>query len=136
MIPGDAPTPPRRFRHHYTVTEAQALLPFLERWLHEMRLLRQTLDRQCDRIGELLYEHGDQGGPRVDEWVRNIIQARALMREFARREIQLEDLDRGLVSFPSIRGGREILLSWEEGDDEIVYWKEIGAGPLGREKMG
>lgn len=136
MIPRDTPPPPRRFRHHYTVTEAQALLPDMGRWLHEMRLLRQSLDRQCDRIAELLHDHGDQGGTRVGEWVRNIVRARALVREFSRRDIQLEDLDRGLVSFPSMRGGREILLSWEEGDDEIVYWKEIGSGSLGREKMG
>jgi hypothetical protein len=135
MRPEDKTPSPRRFRHHYTVTEAQALVPDINRWLHEMRLLRQSLDRQCDRIAELLHEYGDQGGLRVGEWVRNIVRARALVREFSRRDLQLEDLDRGLVSFPSIRGDREILLSWEEGDDEIAYWKEIGSGPMGREKM-
>lgn len=126
----------KRFHHHYTVAEAQALLPQVARWLVEIRLLRQTLQRQDERLAELLHEHGDQGGSRVEDWVRNLDRMRTLGEEFSRREIQIEDLDQGFVGFPTIRLGREVLLSWQEGDDTLEFWKEIDSGEAGRERIG
>ena len=117
---------PMRFKHHYTVSEARLLLPEIERWLAELRLLRQSLPRMEERLAELRYELGDQGGSRVDEWLRHVVRIARLAWEFRRRDILIEDLDRGLVGFPSIMAGREVLLSWEEGDDDVGYWKELG----------
>mgnify|MGYP000594313942 CR=1 FL=1 len=59
---GEGGSKNRRYRHHYSVAEAQALLPQISRWLVEIRLLRQTLQRQDERLAELLHDHGDQGG--------------------------------------------------------------------------
>jgi len=58
-----------------------------------------------------------------------------VLREFARRQIQLQDLDRGLVDFPAIVGGREVFLCWEEGEKEVEYWHELDAGYAGREPL-
>ena len=127
---------PTRFQHHYTVAEAQALLPQISRWLVEIRLLRQTLQRQDERLAELLHDHGDQGGTRVEDWVRNLDRMRTLEEEFARREIQIEDLDQGFIGFPTLRLGREVLLSWQEGDDALEFWKDIDSGESGRERLG
>lgn len=116
-----------RFRHHYTVAQARVLLPDIGRWLHEVRLLQQEVIRLDARLAELRHDFGDQGGVRVGEWTRGVVRWRQLLREFQRRDLLIEDLDRGLVSFPSIMAGREVLLSWEEGDEDVVYWKELGA---------
>lgn len=126
----------RRYRHHYSVAEAQALLPEVTRWLVEIRLLRQTLQRQDERLAELLHDHGDQGGTRVDDWVRNLDRMRGFVDEFNRRDIQIEDLEQGMVGFPALRSGREVLLSWQEGDDAIEFWKEPDSGESGRERLG
>ncbi len=125
----------RRYRHHYSVAEAQSLLPQIARWLVEIRLLRQTLQRQDERLAELLHDHGDQGGSRVDDWVRNLDRMRGLVDEFSRRDIQIEDLDQGMVGFPALRAGREVLLSWQEGDETIEFWKEPDSGETGRERI-
>lgn len=125
-----------RFRHHYTVADAQSLLPQISRWLVEIRLLRQTLQRQDERLAELLHEHGDQGGTRVEEWLRNLDRMRTLGEEFARREIQIEDLEQGFVCFPTLRLGREVMLFWQEGDEALEFWKEIDSGESGREPLG
>lgn len=124
-----------RYSHHYSVAEARALLPEVARWLIGIRLLRQTLQRQDERLAELLHDHGDQGGPRVDEWIRNLDRMRGLVEEFNQREIQIEDLEQGLVGFPAMRAGREVLLSWQEGDDTIEFWKELDSGASGREPI-
>jgi hypothetical protein len=126
----------RRFRHHYSVVEAEALIPLVTGWLMEIRILRQTLQRQDERLLELLHDHGDQGGSRVNDWIRNLDRMRSLADEFSSRELQIEDVEQGLVGFPAIRAGREVLLSWQEGDDRIEFWKEPDAGQAGREPLG
>lgn len=124
-----------RFQHHFTLAEARALLPQVTRWLTEIRLLRQRVQRQDERLAELLHDHGDQGGERVEEWVRNLSRLRDLFAEFSRREIQVKDLERGLVDFPSLRGTREVFLCWEEGEEDIEHWHELDTGFAGREKL-
>ena len=127
--------PGRRFCRHYTVAEATALLPDVARWLDELRLMRQEVARLGERLAELRHELGEQGGTRANQWARSMVRLEAVFHEFRRRGILVEDLDRGLVGFPSIMAGREVLLSWEEGDEAITYWKETGPGGPGREKM-
>jgi len=131
--PGDLPV--QRFARHYTVAEATALLPDVVRWLDEMRWMRQEVARLGERLAELRHELGEQGGTRANEWTRSMVRLETVIHEFRSRGIVVEDLDRGLVGFPSIMAGREVLLSWEEGDEAITYWKEAALGNLGREKM-
>ena len=131
--PGDLPV--QRFARHYTVAEATALLPDVVRWLDEMRCMRQEVARLGERLAELRHELGEQGGTRANEWTRSMVRLETVIHEFRSRGIVVEDLDRGLVGFPSIMAGREVLLSWEEGDEAITYWKEAALGNLGREKM-
>lgn len=114
-----------RFRRHYTVAQARMLLPRVGQWLHELRVLRQAMPRMEERLAELRHEFGDQGGARVDEWVLAVVRVARVEWEFRRRDILVEDLERGLVGFPSIMAGREVLLSWEEGDEDVGYWKEL-----------
>ena len=133
---GDGEQQKRRFRHHYSVSEAEALVPLVTRWLTEIRILRQTLQRQDERLLELLHEQGDQGGARVNDWIRNLDRMRRLADEFSRRDIQIEDVDQGMVGFPAFRAGREVLLSWQEGDERIEFWKEPDASQAGREPLG
>lgn len=123
---GGGQQPAMRFRHHYTVAEARGLLPDIGRWLDEVRLLNQSVSRLEERLAELRHDFGDQGGHRVDAWTRGVVRLRQVLHEFKRRDLLIEDLDRGLVGFPSILAGREVLLSWEEGDEDVGHWKEIG----------
>lgn len=104
------------------------MIPLLTRWLHEIRSLHSSLLRQDKRLMELLAEHGDQGGHRVEEWVRNVDRLRSILRELETREIRVEDLEKGLFGLPSIRCGREVLLSWREGDERIEFWSELDGG--------
>ena len=122
-----------RFRSYYSPDEATALIPKISRWIEELRLLRQSLDRQAERILELIYDHGDQGGPRVNDQTRGLVRWHELMREFSRRDLQIRDLETGKVDFPARRGDHEIFLIWQEGDTKVDAWREIptshGPGP-------
>jgi hypothetical protein len=58
-----------------------------------------------------------------------------VMTRFQKREIQVKDLDRGLVDFPAYIGGKEVFLCWENGEDDIEFWHDLESGYAGREKL-
>lgn len=124
-----------RFSKHYTVVEARTLLPHVRVWLVELRHLRSGLARRDDYLASLLAQHRDLGGSRVESWVRDFVRFRTLIGEFNSREIQIKDLDRGLIDFPALRGTREVFLCWQEGEEDITFWHDIDAGFAGREPL-
>lgn len=49
--------------------------------------------------------------------------------------VQVKDLDTGLLDFPSLRDGEEVLLCWHLGEDEIRYWHTVDGGFAGRQPI-
>jgi hypothetical protein len=58
-----------------------------------------------------------------------------LFHQFTSRDIQLKDLDRGLLDFPAIIGNKEVFLCWEQGEDDIEFWHDLDTGYAGREHL-
>ena len=78
---------------------------------------------------------GDLGGELVNTWVRTLADLEEVLLEFQRREIQVKDIERGLVDFPAIIGGKEVFLCWEQDEEDIEFWHELDAGYAGRERL-
>ena len=123
------------FRRHYTREEARHLLPDLRRWLKQLVQLRDRLHQYAMRIAPLLENHQDVGGENVNRAMETLAQVQALLKEFRTREIQIKDLDRGLVDFPALRGDQEIFLCWELDEEDIDFWHDLTSGYAGREKL-
>jgi hypothetical protein len=49
--------------------------------------------------------------------------------------VLVKDLDRGLLDFPALRDGEEVLLCWQVGEDEIEYWHGVDEGFTGRKPL-
>jgi hypothetical protein len=49
--------------------------------------------------------------------------------------VLVKDLDSGLVDFPALREGLEVLLCWKLGEDEIRYWHGLEEGFAGRKEL-
>ena len=126
---------PNQFKHHYTREEAQAQLPQLRQWLDRLRELRRELEKRDRRVGQLMDRGHDAGGPLVNDWVRGMADIREVFGEFERREILIKDLERGLVDFPAIIGGREVFLCWEQDEETVEFWHELDGGYAGREHL-
>jgi hypothetical protein len=124
-----------RYRKHYSRDEARALLPKIREWLSELQQLRKKLTVQDQRIGQLLKTGNEMGGEMVNNWIRLLAETKGVLEQFRQREIQVKDLDRGLIDFPAIIGGREVFLCWEQEEDDIEFWHEIDAGYAGRERL-
>ena len=125
----------RRYNKHYTLEEARALLTQVGKWLEQLAKLRAKLEKCEEKLGKMMESGRDTGGPLVNEWVRMMADIKDVLLEFHRREIQVKDLDRGLVDFPAIIGGKEVFLCWEQGEEDIEFWHELDAGYAGRERL-
>ena len=124
-----------QFRKHYTLEEARALLPQIREWLVEIHQLRRRLKPLDQRIEQLLAGGADIGGSSVQSQARLLADLQRVVREFHSREIQIKDIDRGLIDFPAIMDDREVFYCWELEDEDIEFWHELDSGFAGRERL-
>jgi hypothetical protein len=124
-----------RFEKHYTREEARALLPEIRRWLSRLNELRKAVEKFEGRLIQIAVQSSDIGGETVNDWIRALADMQEILVEFQRRQIFIKDLDRGLVDFPAIIGGREVFLCWESDEDDIEFWHDLESGFAGRERL-
>jgi hypothetical protein len=120
---------------HYTLDEASELLPGIVDLLGRMRSARDRLGDSEAR--EALSEAGptNGGGDPGRTVSEGFLELRDSVTQLQALEVQVRDLDRGLIDFPSLRDGREIYLCWQEGEDAIRFWHEPDAGFAGRRPL-
>jgi hypothetical protein len=120
---------------HFTVEEANALLGRLKPLLRQLRDARDVLTDSD--VHELLSEAapGNGGGTEGRQVGEAFLEVRRLLTEVNEIGVVVRDVDRGLVDFPALIGGREAYLCWELGEDEVAYWHDLDAGYRGREPL-
>jgi hypothetical protein len=126
---------PYRYDKHYTREEARALLPYIREQLKRLRELRTELEPFDKRVSALTATGEDSGGDLVNRWIRTLLAMQAILIEFQTRRILIKDLDRGLMDFPALLGGKEVFLCWEEDEEDIEHWHDLDAGYAGREHL-
>ena len=60
---------------------------------------------------------------------------RAILDAFDELDIQVRNLETGLIDFPGERDGRKVWLCWITGEKEVAYWHEISTGFVGRQPL-
>ncbi len=123
------------FSKHYTLEEARALLPDVRKWLAEIEVLQEQLRLLDLRLSSLISSGDDVGGETVNTSIKTQAKLQGALREFESRSIQVKDLERGLIDFPALRNGKEILLCWEKDEDDIEFWHDLESGYPGRERL-
>lgn len=120
------------FQRHYTKEQAEALLPQIRKWFSEIEDIRHKLEPIDGELADRISAGNDVGGEAVNRSLRLQTRFQILLDEFRCREIQIKDLDRWLIDFPALMGGREVLLCWQRGEDCIEFWHDLNAGFAGR----
>ncbi len=143
------------FARHFTLAEANGLVPWVRSVLDRARLMLATLDEDEEVAAPPPDPAADEGNghgqePAEAEAGAEIIQLDEVWRELGRDErielvngllaalteegIVIQDTVRGLIDFPALRpDGSEILLCWEPADGPAVtHWHALEAGYAGR----
>jgi hypothetical protein len=123
------------FKKHYTRDEARKLLPQVIEWLAELQSARDLLTHLDEQVSKGVSMGEDLGGETVNRYVRTLGKVKDILQRFRTREIQIKDLDRGLIDFPAYVGGKEVFLCWEKGEEDIEFWHDLTTGYAGRERL-
>jgi hypothetical protein len=81
---------------------------------------------------------GSEGAPSpagADEELPVAFDAEAALRELDDEGIVLRDPERGLIDFPAQHAGREVLLCWQLGEDDLAWWHLPEDGFAGRRPL-
>jgi hypothetical protein len=124
-----------QFQKHYTREEVRQMLPQVRKWLHRMAQLRADAEKLEGRLAGLMAPGCDLGGELVNRWIKVIVQLDEVLLEFQRRQIQIKDIDRGLLDFPAILGEKEVFLCWEQDEEDVEFWHDLDGGYAGRERL-
>ena len=68
----------------------------------------------------------------MDDEAAEIVRCVAELQELG---LLVKDLDEGLVDFPALRGGEEVLLCWRLGEEEVAFWHTLEDGFAGRKPL-
>jgi hypothetical protein len=129
---------------HFTLPEAQALLPEVERLLRKAVRMKeahqaaeeeaQRMQRQVEMMGGMRIDAARAVALRKqkDDSAEGLKEAVESIQEIG---VQVKDLDVGLVDFPTWFRGEEVLLCWRLGEKGIAYWHGMTEGFRGRKAI-
>jgi hypothetical protein len=120
---------------HYTVEEANELLPKVKPLLQKLRDAKDLLidDDAHGTLSEAA--PGNGGGDPGRQVGEAFLEVRRLLGALEEAGIVVRDIDRGLIDFPAVRDGSEVYLCWELGEDDISYWHDLDSGYRGRQPL-
>jgi hypothetical protein len=128
---------------HFTPQEANEALervrPVAESLVAHRRLFTVAAARRA-RLSQRISGNGGDFDPQepseLDEQLEREADAVAhAVDELQRLGVLVKDLDRGLVDFPALRDGEEVLLCWQVGEDEVAHWHGLEEGFAGRKPL-
>jgi hypothetical protein len=128
----------------FTVQEAEQLIPKLEQIVEsllENRKNAMDIGQELARMEEKL-RSSDAHGIEPSEYVNKRTEMEFLVRiinegleAIEDMGAQPKDLDLGLVDFPAILNGEEVLLCWKYGEKSIRFYHDHNEGFAGRKPI-
>ncbi|MDQ6420530.1 DUF2203 domain-containing protein [Paenibacillus sp. LHD-117] len=110
----------------FSLAEANALLPEVQRNLKQLQELSEKLEEQYIHYRKVKAGHGEQSGELLFEMESQMdfkqMELQIYMQNFARQGVLLKMIQPGLIDFPAIMDGEEVLLCWKEGEERITQY--------------
>jgi hypothetical protein len=128
----------------FTLSQASELLPEVEASLREAIHFysehadaEQWLEREVQRIllaGGALVDRRDVANHRASRET-SALALKGAIEKIHSLGCQVKDLETGLVDFPTLYHGKEVLLCWRLGEDAIRFWHGLEEGFRGRKPI-
>ncbi len=121
----------------FTVSEANAALIEIEPDLVKLQRHHELLSAHRSEAEAASASSKFGGGMAAGTaYVTALCELRDIASAIAERGIEIKDLSRGLIDFPSLRNGRIVHLCWQLGEPlEIEFWHEQDGGFAGRKPL-
>ena len=132
------------FEKHFTLDEAQSLLPVLESLLKRAVEARRAAGEIEEELQELsrkifllggMYLDVDQLRKRRAAYEAQADRMKDSLAEIDSIGVQVKDLETGLLDFPCLIEGETVLLCWKMGESRIEFWHTLESGFAGRQPL-
>jgi hypothetical protein len=124
-------------RRLFTPDEANAMLPILIPLIEGMLRARDELLALQPELQQALEKAIRNGNSRVSGKALEAMNSlKEIVAEIDALGIEVKDVNRGLVDFPSLRDGEVVYLCWFFGEQEVAYWHTTESGFAGRQPLG
>ncbi len=125
-----------RGRKFFTLAEAQRALPLVKRIVADIQGVQAgRLKLHAELSAGVADLSASKQKSLQGEFDRASDRLEKLVGELGMIGVELKDASRGLLDFPSLYEGREILLCWKGGEESITYWHELQGGYAGRKPV-
>lgn len=131
-------------RERFTLSRARQILPEVRARLEEAVQARAALEGVRQSVAGFSARANLRGGVSLDvaaadRWNSTARDASAALEAAMKRlhalGVQVKDLQMGLVDFPALYRGREVLLCWRLGEPDIAWWHGTEEGFRGRKPV-
>ena len=132
----------------FTLEEATAMLPELWHDLQLVQAVTQELQKQYVDLQKIKARYkqthaaGVNGGGAVDPFFELEarldflqIEAEVQIANFARKGVLLKMISPGLIDFPAVIDGQEVLICWKEGEERLTHYHGWHDGYSGRKPL-
>jgi len=129
----------------FTPDEANKLLPQLQEELHKLQELTAQFENKYAELQErkALYKEAsvqiendpDPFFERESQLEFLKMEADLLIENFARKGVLLKMINPGLIDFPAVVDGEEVLICWKEGETRITHYHGWHDGFIGRKPL-
>jgi hypothetical protein len=128
----------------FTLSEAQTLLPVVEALLRKAQAAAAQageLEQEMQQLSQRIFL---SGGMHVDvsaaarrraERDKAVQETKDTLAEIDSIGVQVNDLEEGLLDFPSVMDGKPVLLCWKLGEAAIAHWHTEEEGFAGRKPL-
>jgi hypothetical protein len=128
----------------FTLSEAQTLLPVVEALLRKAQAAGARAGEFESEMQQLSQRIFLSGGMLVDvsaaarrraEHDKAVQETKDTLGEIDSIGVQVKDLEKGLLDFPSLMDGKPVLLCWKLGEPSIAHWHTEEEGFAGRKPL-
>lgn len=131
------------FPKYFSVTEANACIPELEKIVRQLQSLLEEIEEKLWKLREAK-EQARRQGEAVDagtfmqpeaelDFLKLVAQAQ--INRIKEMGAVLQDIHTGLVDFPMKLGEKDVMLCWKLGESEIRAYHGLGDGFIGRKPL-
>jgi hypothetical protein len=128
---------------YFTPDEANALLaevrPAAEELVEHRRVMTEAAARRARFVHRIAGNGGDfdPGEAKEDAelFEREAEGAARCIERLEELGVLVKDADLGLVDFPALHDGEEVLLCWKAGEGEVAFWHGVDEGFAGRKPL-
>jgi hypothetical protein len=127
---------------HFTLDEANALVPTLTPILEELRELYHRMSQAAAEVHDFEARAGQNGHGENTRVFSHEYDLRKIHSDLEQRAlylrgigVHLKDIEHGILDFPTRMFGRDVYLCWRLGEERVSHWHDIDAGFAGRRPL-